>query len=176
MFIDHIFIKIIAFDRIIILYANIIADYNIKNFLLKIMGKYIVRLCLLFIILMHVRAQSCIYARKINFRLEIFKIFTNSTALIPYSAAGFNFPVTWNTAQTGFTNYSYYLVGFKMQTAKKVLSFDAKITSISSTNANFYFKFDSHSEIIYGQFGIVLLKPCPGFVRLIHFGRLYIII
>lgn len=75
----------------------------------------------------------------------MFKIFSNSTALIPYSAAGFSFPVTWNTAQAGFTNYSYYLVGFKMQTAKKVLSFDAKITSISSTAATFYFKFDIHS-------------------------------
>jgi hypothetical protein len=140
------------------------------------MGKYILRLYLLFIILLYVEAQSCIYARKIYSRLEMFKIFVNSTTLIPYSASGFNFPVTWNSAQAGFTNYSYYLVGFKMQTALKVLSFDAKITSISSTNANFYFKFDSHSEIIYGQFGIVLLKPCPGFIRLLHFGRFYIII
>jgi hypothetical protein len=103
------------------------------------------RLYLMLIILLYVRAQSCIYARKINFRLEMFKIFANSTTLIPYSASGFNFPVTWNSAQPSFTNYSYFIVGFKMQTAKKVLSFDAKVTSVSSTSANFYFKFDSHS-------------------------------
>ncbi len=109
------------------------------------MVKIMLRLYLMSIILLFVRAQSCIYARKINFRLEMFKIFANSTTLIPYSAAGFNFPLTWSSAQPSFTNYSYYIVGFKMQTAKKVLSFDAKITSISATNANFYFKFDSHS-------------------------------
>ena len=63
-----------------------------------------------------------------------------------------------------------------MKTALKVLSFEAKISSISSTNANFYFKFDSHSEIIYGQFGIVMLLPCSGFIRLLHFGRLFIIV
>jgi hypothetical protein len=123
-----------------------------------------------------VKSQSCIYARSLKFILELFKIFSTSTALIPYSASGFNFAVTWNTPQPSFTSYSYYLAGFKMKTALKVLSFEAKITSISSTNANFYFKFDSHSEIIYGQFGIVMLLPCSGFIRLLHFGRLFIIV
>lgn len=109
------------------------------------MDKIILKLYLMSIILLYVGAQSCIYARRSVFTIEMFKIFANSTTLIPYSAAGFNFPVTWNSAQPSFTNYSYFIVGFKMQTAKKVLSFDAKVTSVSSTSANFYFKFDSHS-------------------------------
>ena len=142
---------------------------------MKITQKQVLKLYLLTIIILYVRPQSCIYARKIHIILETFKIFSSSTSLIPYSASGFDFPITWNTAQPTFTNYSYYLVGFKMQTARNVLSFDAKITSISSTMANFYFKFDSHSQIVYGQFGIILLKPCTGLIRLIHLCRSLII-
>ncbi len=132
------------------------------------------RIIILSLTLISLNSQNCFYSRNYLNKVENFDIFTGSTTPASYSSSGYTFPVTWSSNQTSFTNYSFYLVGFKLQSAGKVLTYEAKILNISSTGATFYFKFFSHSQIVYGQFGIIMLKPCSRMLRLIHFCRFII--
>lgn len=102
-------------------------------------------------------------------------IFQTSTVPSLYQSSGYTFPITWTTPQPAILNSSYYLMGWKIITAKKWLSYEASLISVTASGATLYFNPSNYSEVLYVQFGIVLLLPCPGVTRLIYHGRLFII-
>lgn len=102
-------------------------------------------------------------------------IFQTATTPSLYQSSGYTFPLTWTVSQPTILNSSFYLLGWKIITPQKWLSYDASLTSVTSSGATLYFNPSNYSEVLYVQFGIVLLLPCSGVTRLIYHGRLLII-
>ena len=102
-------------------------------------------------------------------------IFQSATTPSLYQSSGYTFPITWITPQPTILNSSFYLLGWKIITPQRWLSYDASLNSVTASGATLYFNPSNYSEVLYVQFGIVLLLPCSGVTRLIYHGRLLII-
>ncbi len=76
---------------------------------------------LLTLILLHITQQNtpCFYTRKYKVTLEFFTIFSGQTNVKTYTTSGYNFPLTWATAQNNILAFSYVLMGFKIQNSYK---------------------------------------------------------
>lgn len=62
-------------------------------------------------------------------------------------------------------------MGWDISTDNGLLGFDAKLRSVTSTNAELYFNPAIDSKVLNVDFGLVLLVNQPGMVRLIYVGR-----
>lgn len=102
-------------------------------------------------------------------------IFQTATTPSLYQSSGYTFSISWVNPQPNILNSSFYLLGWKIVTPKKWLSYDASLTSVTPIGGTLYFNPSTYSEVLYVQFGLVLLLPCTGVTRLIYHGRLFII-
>jgi hypothetical protein len=109
------------------------------------------------------------------YEIEMITLFQGNNFTTNSRPSGYTFPVTWKNTQLPFINSSFYLMGWRIDNTAKWLSFDARINSVTLTGATFYFNPSTYSQIVYAQFGLILLKNKPGIVKMIYVGRLLII-
>lgn len=116
----------------------------------------------------HLIERSMFLLRYIVFNLDRFKAIKQSSPSLPFTAGDYNYPLTWNSAQSNIYAFSTCLIGYSMQFVNSHVRLKGSLASVTSSGATFIFSALSSSNIMYADFSYILAKTCQDKIEIYY--------